>query len=569
MAVFVPVMQRDRLGESGVEVRLGHDLVDAYLRFVAARCRPNTVLAARFDLLVFFSFAGIDPVDVTAGDVLGFVADQRRPRSGNVVRLVDGEGGLSARTVQRRLATLSGLFGYLVATGAMDASPMPSGLTARGASRNQGRGRGSRSVPLIRTPVTMPRLLSPPQARTLLAALLTRRDTAMVLAMLLAGLRRCEVLGLRLGDVHVADRRLHVTAGKGGHERIVPVSGGFLTALAAYLDGERAKAACRDDRVFVVLKGPNRGHGLTAAGLDKILKGAKARAGLPQATCPMLRHTCLTRLINRGMSLEAIAALLGHKSMSMTLTYAKIADRTVANEYFNVTNRIEALYAPAALPADAEGPNMRALREETNTRLVGNGHCTRPQALGCRYETVCQTCAFFATTIEFRHRHRPTRRRPPTRRHHPRTGLRHHPRQPRQYPDLTPITRINRCFFQELILEPEPSDLVFHLGHARTLHWCQGLLRLRVLLPPLVHPVAQGPLVDLQPSSDLGYRPARREHELNRLSLELRRELPSMLGHRPILSSGGNLSKILDTPHRDAGFATARDKGTRTVRERA
>ena len=61
--------------------------------------------------------------------------------------------------------------------------------------------------------------------------------------------------------------------------------------------------------------------------------------------------------INRGMSLEAIAALLGHKSMSMTLTYAKIADRTVANEYFNVTNRIEALYAPAPLPADAEGPN--------------------------------------------------------------------------------------------------------------------------------------------------------------------------------------------------------------------
>jgi len=57
---------------------------------------------------------------------------------------------------------------------------------------------------------------------------------------------------------------------------------------------------------------------------------------------------------------------------------------------------------PAALPADAEGANMRALREETTTRLLGNGHCTRPQALGCRYETICQTCAFFATTIEFR-----------------------------------------------------------------------------------------------------------------------------------------------------------------------
>lgn len=344
MAVFVPVMQRDRLGESGVEVRLGHDLVDAYLRFVAARCRPNTVLAAGFDLLVFFSFAGIDPVDVTAGDVLGFVADQRRPRSGNVVRLADGDGGLSARTVQRRLATLSGLFGYLVATGAMDASPMPSGLTARGASRNQGRGRGrgSRSVPLIRTPVTLPRLLSPPQARALLAALRTRRDTAMVLAMLLAGLRRCEVLGLRLGDVHVADRRLHVTAGKGGHERIVPVSGGFLTALAAYLDGERAKAACRDDRVFVVLKGPNRGQGLTAGGLDQVLKGAKARAGLPQATCHMLRHTCLTRLREAGMALEAVQAQAGHRSIESTRIYLHLSRDWLAREYHDAITALDA-----------------------------------------------------------------------------------------------------------------------------------------------------------------------------------------------------------------------------------
>jgi integrase len=318
MAVFVPVMQRDRLGESGVEVRLGHDLVDAYLRFVAARCRPNTVLAAGFDLLVFFSFAGIDPVDVTTGDVLGFVADQRRPRSGNVVRLADGEGGLSARTVQRRLATLSGLFGYLVATGAMDASPMPSGLTSRGASRNQGRGRGrgSRggSVPLIRTPVTLPRLLSPPQARALLAALRTRRDTAMVLAMLLAGLRRCEVLGLRLGDVHVADRRLHVTAGKGGHERIVPVSGGFLTALAEYLDAERAKA----------------------------------RAGLPQATCHMLRHTCLTRLREAGMALEAVQAQAGHRSIESTRIYLHLSRDWLAREYHDAITALDAETATTA-----------------------------------------------------------------------------------------------------------------------------------------------------------------------------------------------------------------------------
>jgi len=80
-------------------------------RFVGARCRPNTVLASGFDLLVFFTFVSKDPALVTTADVLDFIADQRAPRRGaNVVRLDDREVGLSARTVRRRLATLSGLY---------------------------------------------------------------------------------------------------------------------------------------------------------------------------------------------------------------------------------------------------------------------------------------------------------------------------------------------------------------------------------------------------------------------------------------------------------------------------
>jgi integrase/recombinase XerD len=76
----------------------------------------------------------------------------------------------------------------------------------------------------------------------------------MVLAMLLAGLRRCEVLGLRFADVQVADRRLVITEGKGGHHRVVPAAGRFFAALGGYLHGERPAGAATD-RVFVVLKG--------------------------------------------------------------------------------------------------------------------------------------------------------------------------------------------------------------------------------------------------------------------------------------------------------------------------
>jgi integrase/recombinase XerD len=99
-------------------VRLGHRLVDAYLELVAARARPNTLIATAYDLKVFFTVVRREPAAVTTADVLGFIKAQRAPRRGpRVVRLEDGEAGLSARTITRRLASVSGLFDYLVVRG--------------------------------------------------------------------------------------------------------------------------------------------------------------------------------------------------------------------------------------------------------------------------------------------------------------------------------------------------------------------------------------------------------------------------------------------------------------------
>jgi integrase/recombinase XerD len=126
------------------------------------------------------------------------------------------------------------------------ANPVPRGLL----TRRQGGSRRSRTAPLVRVPRTLPRIVPPAGAGRLVAALRTHRDRAMVLAMLLAGLRRCEVLGLRVEDVQVAGRRLAVVEGKGGRHRIVPVANRFFDGLGAYLRDERP-AAARTDRVFV------------------------------------------------------------------------------------------------------------------------------------------------------------------------------------------------------------------------------------------------------------------------------------------------------------------------------
>ena len=121
--------------------------------------------------------------------------------------------------------------------GVVARNPVPQGLSTRTPSR------AVRGVPLIRTPRTLPRVIDPDEADALLGALRTHRDRAMVLAMLLGGLRRCEVLGLRLCDVRPGEKRLFIAEGKGWHQRIVPVSPRFFTTLASYLELERPARA--------------------------------------------------------------------------------------------------------------------------------------------------------------------------------------------------------------------------------------------------------------------------------------------------------------------------------------
>jgi site-specific recombinase XerD len=328
------------VGEDGeATFRVGHDLVDEFLEFIAGRARPNTVKAYAHDLKVFFTVVAKEPAEVTSRDVLGFITDQRRGRAGveNVVRITDGSAGLSAATIKRRLAAVSALYGYLVVRGdaGVTANPVPHGLPTRQRRRN-----GPKVVPLVRGVRRLPRILGPVEVDRLVGALRTDRDRAIVQAMLLAGLRRCEVLGLRLEDLRLGEWRVFVADGKGGHERLVPMSTTFFTTVAAYLNDERP-ADATTDRVFVALKGPTRGGPLSASGLDEVMAGARTRAGLSRGTCHELRHTCFTRLREAGMAIEVLQALAGHRSIESTRIYLHLGADWLADEYWRAAAAID------------------------------------------------------------------------------------------------------------------------------------------------------------------------------------------------------------------------------------
>ncbi len=297
----------------------------------------------------------------------------------------NGSTGLSRAAVAAHLRTLNAAFTRLSEWGGDD---VPACLLLFPGD-----------FPILDRP--LPRFLDDAAAAKLLRAARDESDPfARLCVEFLArtGLRRGEFVDLTVDAVVRIGSAfwLRVPVGKMHNDRYIPLHPQLKALLDEWL--AMRSDALRTDFLFT-----DHGRRITASRVDNAVEKVARRAGLGRVSPHKLRHTLATQAINRGMSLEAIAALLGHRSLSMTLVYARIADRTVANEYFAVSEKVEALYdRPQELPASAEGAEMRKLRAEVHRRMLGNGYCARPVEMDCHFESICESCTFFVTTAEFR-----------------------------------------------------------------------------------------------------------------------------------------------------------------------
>jgi integrase len=244
----------------------------------------------------------------------------------------------------------------------------------------------------------LPRFLDDGDAARLARAITTEPDRLrrLVLEILSrAGLRVGELCALEADAVMRIGNGwwLRVPLGKLHNDRLVPLHPVLVELLGDW--------QTHHDDAGTGLLLTNYGRALNRHMVTRMLNRVARRAGLGHVHPHQLRHTLATQAVNRGMRIEAIAALLGHRTLRMTIRYARIANRTVAEEYQAVTDKVDALYAqPPALEADAEGPTMRAVRAEHH-RMLANGWCTRPAELDCSFEALCEGCGFFATGVEF------------------------------------------------------------------------------------------------------------------------------------------------------------------------
>jgi integrase len=205
----------------------------------------------------------------------------------------------------------------------------------------------------------LPMFLDDPTAAKFMAGLAADPDPRrrlMVELLARTGMRAGELGSLeddamvRIGDTHW----LRIPVGKLHNDRYVPLHPLLVELITDWL---ATRGPSRSGRLVE----RNDGKPYDRRTIHRYVAAVAKRAGVGHVHPHQLRHTLATQAINRGMSLEAIAALLGHRSMRMTLVYARISDRTVADEYFRVTEAVEAGYQRAEpIPADIEGPTCVA-----------------------------------------------------------------------------------------------------------------------------------------------------------------------------------------------------------------
>jgi integrase/recombinase XerD len=269
--------------------------IDRFLEMMAAQAgaAQNTLAAYRRDLML--ASAALDGRLALADGAA-------------LERLADGWGALSKATVARKAAALRRFFGFLIDEGDRADDPSP-------------------ALPRLGTQRRLPRTLDHGDVDRLFAAIEARlargaviptdlRLSALFELLYGSGLRATELVSLPRGAIH-PDRPFLILKGKGGRERLVPISDRARAAVAAW------RAHVATDRAFLFPSGATH---LSRVRLFQLVRALAAEAGIaPDRISPhVLRHAFATHLLEGGADLRALQTMLGHADIATTEIYTHV-----------------------------------------------------------------------------------------------------------------------------------------------------------------------------------------------------------------------------------------------------
>lgn len=177
-----------------------------------------------------------------------------------------------------------------------------------------------RHIPFAKRPRALPTVLSPQEVVRLLEAALPGRDRTLLELAYACGLRLKELLGLRVADIDSARMVLHIRHGKGQKDRLVPLSPRLLERLRDYWREYRPATW--------LFPGIKPTLALTGGTVQRMCQRTATRAGLGKRVHPhTLRHSFATHLLEAGVDLLSVQALLGHSHFHTTAKYLHISMR--------------------------------------------------------------------------------------------------------------------------------------------------------------------------------------------------------------------------------------------------
>jgi integrase len=377
-----------------------------YLEVVATTLQSSTVALRADSLIVLGEYLAAHHPEVVRLEQLErhhlesfLMWNHRRPWRGRVAR----DKPVSASVSKRVVVDLRGFFDDLAIWG--------------WAERPTRRLLFPGDIPRLDRP--LPRALAPDADRDIMAAVAQQADP-----FARCGLRILRGTGMRLGELLdleldcLWDTPTHgtwvkVPLGKLGTERTVPLDEPTLAAFDEWMAQRGPQRALPHPRLgrpadFLFVE---QGRRLSAYRLRRGLDTAAGAAGLRgrdgaalRVTPHQLRHTYGTTLINAGMSLQALMALMGHVSAEMTLRYASLASPTVRAAYEAAMNKVRVRTALVIAPTGKTAVPARVdwLRSEMLKTRVAHGYCSRDLvAEACPYANICEQCDNFVTTTEF------------------------------------------------------------------------------------------------------------------------------------------------------------------------
>ena len=273
-------------------------LIDRFLEMLSAErgAARNTLAAYGTDLRL-------------ASEALG--GELSTADANALTRLADGWDALSPATVARKAASLRRFFGFLIDDGLRADDP-------------------SDTLPRPGTRRALPKILSSAEVDRLFTAIddrlarvppdpLDLRLSALIELLYGSGLRATELVSLPRGAVH-PDRPFLILKGKGGRERLVPISDRARAAVGAW------RAHVPADAAWLFPSG--KGH-LSRVRLYQLVKALAALAGIPpdRVSPHVLRHAFATHLLEGGADLRALQAMLGHADIATTEIYTHVDSR--------------------------------------------------------------------------------------------------------------------------------------------------------------------------------------------------------------------------------------------------